>query len=166
MNDVKELYKAYENYIFRYLYRLTSDYHAAEELTQETFFQVVKSFHRFRGEAHVTTWLYKIARNVYSGWKRKNSLHTVDIERVELSNREGPSEAYERKETEAVIKDVFQRLPDKYREVLWLREWQGMSYEEIAAICDHSVDWVKVNIYRARNAFKQYYREKEGNFNE
>ena len=61
LQNIKQLYNTYEKYIYGYLYRLTNNYHIAEELTQETFFQVVKSVHRFRGDSQVTTWLYKIA---------------------------------------------------------------------------------------------------------
>ncbi|TDT51280.1 RNA polymerase sigma factor [Fonticella tunisiensis] len=55
LEGVKELYETYERYIFRYLYGLTLDYYVDEELTQETFFQVLKSFHRFHGDCHVST---------------------------------------------------------------------------------------------------------------
>ncbi|MEA1959687.1 MAG: RNA polymerase sigma factor [Bacillota bacterium] len=71
MESVHNLYITYEKYIFRYLYSLTLDYHQAEELTQETFFRVVKSIPRFRQDAHVSTWIYGIARNVYLEWIRK-----------------------------------------------------------------------------------------------
>ena len=66
MESIQKVYETYEKFIFRYLYGLTLNFHIAEELTQETFFQVVKSFHKFRGDSHVSTWVYKIARNVYN----------------------------------------------------------------------------------------------------
>lgn len=162
MNDVKDLYATYEKHIFIYLYRLTFDYHLAEDLTQETFFRVVKSFMRFRGDSNVTTWLYKIARNVYYEWSRKNNLKTVDIDSMQITDYEDPQSLYEKKEKDREINKAFKNLPEKYREVLWLREWQGMTYEEIAIITDHSLDWVKVNIYRARRAFRENYKGKGG----
>jgi RNA polymerase sigma-70 factor, ECF subfamily len=77
---MKELYELYERYIFRYLYGLTLDFYKAEELTQETFFQLLKSLHRFRGDCHVSTWIYKIARNVFNEYCRKNKVITISTE--------------------------------------------------------------------------------------
>jgi RNA polymerase sigma-70 factor, ECF subfamily len=167
VESIKELYETYERYIFRYLYGLTFDFYKAEELTQETFFQLLKSLHRFRGDCHVSTWIYKIARNVYSQYARKNTVTTISIDEglLDISARNGPEEVFERKEQNRLIIDALLKIPEKQREVLWLREWQGLSYEEIAIITGRSVSWVKVNIHRARLAFKKIY-SKGGNFNE
>lgn len=162
MERVKELYQVYERYIFQYLYGLTFDYHVAEELTQETFYQILKAIPGFRGDCHVSTWIYKIARNVYCGWRRKKTFTTVSIDAgtYDFSNGESPEDILERKEKHKLIKQAFQKLPEKYREVLWLRDWQELSYAEIAAVTNHSIPWVKVNIHRARLAFKKYFLER------
>lgn len=159
MDSIKEIYELYEKYIFRYLYGLTLNFYVAEELTQETFFQVVKSFHRFRGDSHVSTWIYKIARNVYSQYCRKKSASTIHIDEniFDMQYKDSPEEVFERKENSKLIRDTLIQIPQNQREVLWLRDWQGLSYEEIANITIHSVSWVKVNIHRARLAFKKIY---------
>jgi RNA polymerase sigma-70 factor (ECF subfamily) len=161
LESIKELYETYEQYIFRYLYGLTLNFHIAEELTQETFFQVLKSVHRFRGDCHVSTWIYKIARNVYSQQCRKSTVITtsIDEDMFDIPVRYGPEEALQRKENNRLIKETLIKLPEKHREVLLLRDWQGLSYEEIANITDHTVSWVKVNIHRSRLAFKKAYCE-------
>lgn len=159
---MKELYEIYERYIFRYLYGLTLNYHVAEELTQETFFQVLKSFHKFRGDCHVSTWIYKIARNIYNQYLRKKDVTTISIDEDtfdDIPDREGIEEALEKKEIGRLIKESLIQIPEKQREILWLRDWQGLSYEEIGNITSHSVPWVKVNIHRARLAFKKVYCE-------
>lgn len=167
MESIKELYETYEQYIFRYLYGLTFDFYKAEELTQETFFQLLKSIHRFRGDCHVSTWIYKIARNVYSEHARKSTVTTISIDEglLDIPARNGPEEAFERKEQNRLIMAALLMIPENQREVLWLREWQGLSYEEIAIITGRSVSWVKVNIHRARLAFKKIYC-KGGDLNE
>lgn len=159
MESIKEIYETYEKYIFRYLYGLTLDFNLAEELTQETFFQVVKSFNKFRGDSHVSTWLYKIARNVYSQYFRKNNVKTISIDEniVDIPDKNGPEEDFARKENNKLIKDALMQISEKQREVLWLRDWQELSYEEIAIITGRSVSWVKVNIHRGRLAFKNNY---------
>lgn len=159
MESVRELYETYEGYIFRYLYGLALDYHMAEELTQETFFQVLKSFHRFRGDCHVSTWIYKIARNVYSQHYRKKVVTTIPMneDTFDSSDTEGPEEVFERKEDYRLIIKSLTQIPEKQREVLWLRDWHELSYEDIAGITNHTVSWVKTNIHRARLAFRKAY---------
>lgn len=161
MESVKELYETYEPYIFRYLYGLTLDFYKAEELTQETFFQVLRSFHRFRGDCHVTTWIYKIARNVFIQYIRKNSAaaDSISDDILDIADDHNPVTALERKEDNEFIIAAMLKIPVKQREVLWLRDWQGLSYTEIAGITSRSVSWVKVNIHRGRVVFKKVYGE-------
>ncbi|MGE5627983.1 MAG: RNA polymerase sigma factor [Solirubrobacterales bacterium] len=158
---MKELYETYEPYIFKYLYGLTLDFYKAEELTQETFFQVIRSFHRFRGDCHVATWIYKIARNVFIQYLRKNADPTISLSEdiLDIAGNHNPEAVLERKESNEFIITALLKLPVKQREVLWLRDWQGLSYEEIAGITTRSVSWVKVNIHRGRVAFKKVYCE-------
>lgn len=161
MESIKELYETYERYIFRYLYGLTFDHYKAEELTQETFFQVLKSIHRFRGDCHVSTWIYKIARNVFNEYCRRNKTTTISIDEdlFDIPDRDSPEKVFERKESSKLIKSALLNVPEKQREVLWLRDFQELSYEEIASITGRSISWVKVNIHRARLAFKKAYCE-------
>jgi len=161
--SIEELYRTYEKRIFQYFYGLTTNYHSAEELTQETFFQVVRTIPFFREDARVTTWLYKVARNVFSMWKRKKDNYTIslDHENTELPDQWEPSFIVEQKEKLTLLLRTLRQLPENYREVLWLREWQELSYEEIAVITSHSVAWVKVTLHRARINYRQLYREME-----
>lgn len=164
MQTLEQLYKTYEKPIFRYFYGLTTNYHLAEELTQETFFQVVRTIPMFRGDSQITTWLYRIAHNVYSMWKRKKANHFVPLDNESLGildDRE-PAVVFEQKEKLTVLRRTLSQLPVNYREVLWLREWQELSYEEIAVITSHSISWVKVTLYRARLNFRKLYEEREG----
>ena len=164
MRTIEEIYKIYEKPIFHYFYGLTGDTHLAEELTQETFFQVLRTFSGFRGDAQVTTWLYKVARNVYSMWKRK---HKVGYPLLESEQVRGPAAfepetVLERKDKLNLTRRVLQELSENYREVFWLREWHELAYEQIAVITGKSVPWVKVTLHRARLQFRKTYAEMEG----
>jgi len=163
VKSVHELYITYENYIFRYLYSLTLDYHQAEELTQETFLRVVRSLPRFRLDSHVSTWLYGIARNVYLEWIRKNPGLLIGLydENQKAPLDEASQRQLESLDNRMLLRNILEKLPDHYREVLLLRDWQGFSYEEIAVITSHTISWVKVTIFRARKAFKAAYTEEE-----
>ncbi|MDR3600283.1 MAG: sigma-70 family RNA polymerase sigma factor [Desulfosporosinus sp.] len=164
MQTVEQLYKLYEKPVFRYFYGLTTDYYLAEELTQETFFQVLRTIPMFRGDAQITTWLYKVARNVYGTWKRKKANHSLplDNESLQIPDPKEPPDFLEQKEKVALLFRTLRQLPENYREVLWLREWQDLSYEEIAVITSHSVPWVKTTLHRARLHFRQLYGKEEG----
>ncbi len=165
MDDIEKLYLLYRKMIFKYLYGLIGNYHIAEELTQETFFNVLKSLYKFREESGVTTWIYSIARNVYFKWIRKNKLSYMDIDNIEelSAGIDEINDLFEKSERNKKINYVLSKLPNKYREIIILRDWQGLHYEEIAAITSHSVSWVKVNIYRARKVFREEYSRLEGN---
>lgn len=158
--NLEHLYKTYEKLIYGFLYGLTGNRHTAEELTQETFFQVVKSFYRFRGDAHVTTWLYGIARNVYRGWCRKQHpsvLYSDDI--VLVMSTDDPAISILQEEEANYIRTVMLMLPERYREVLLLRDQLGLHYQEIAMITGLSLPSVKVTIFRARQRFRELYGE-------
>ena len=162
MEKVRELYQLYEKRIFRYFLGLTLNYHVAEELTQETFFQVLRTFYRFRGDSQVTTWLYGTARNVYRTWKRKQALSPLPLEQeiIDLPDPNEPSSILEEKESLKLILNVLTDMPEKQREVIWLREYQDLSYEEIAVVMERSLAWVKVTLHRARSNFQNIYNER------
>lgn len=163
MHSVEELYRKYEKPIFRYFYGLTTDYHRAEELTQETFYQVVRTLPFFRGDAGVTTWLYQVARNVFRMWQRKHNNDRISLDHgdIEIPDARQPSDIAEQGEKLELLLSALRQLPENYREVLWLREWQELSYEEIAVITAHSLSWVKVTLHRARVHFRKIYGEME-----
>jgi RNA polymerase sigma-70 factor (ECF subfamily) len=162
LESIEEIYETYERLIFNYLYGLTLSFHLAEDLTQETFFQVVKSFHKFRGDSHVSTWLYKIARNVYNQHYRKMTIKTFSIDKsvFDIPDGNSPEEKFVEQEKNKFLEDILRQVPEKQREVLWLRDWQELSYAEIATIIGRSISWVKVNIHRGRLAFKRIYERR------
>ncbi|MBU9711524.1 RNA polymerase sigma factor [Evansella tamaricis] len=163
MSKIEELYKSYEKPIFRYLYGMTGNYHVAEELTQETFFQVVKSFHRFKGDSHITTWLFKVAKFTHNNWSRKKFTKDLPLIEIPLQSEESdPLDKILESERIRLMGETLRDLPEKQREVLILRDWEELSYEEIGIITGRSLAWVKVNINRARGNFKQTFVQKEG----
>ena len=76
MNDVEELYKMYSHMIFLFLLKMVNyKEDLAEELTQETFYQVCISLHRFKGECEIKTWICQIAKNTCYKYYKKNPIH-------------------------------------------------------------------------------------------
>ncbi len=164
--DFNELVARYEKPIFNVVYRILGDYDEAADVTQETFISAYRSFHKFRGDASVFTWLYQIAvnqsRNRLRRMKRPDVARTESLDTAfvgEGEEREGrdipdlthaPHSALERKEMQEKIVAAIEALPPEYREVVVLREMQNLSYQEIVEVTGLSMDNVKTRLSRAR----------------
>lgn len=162
MKEIEELYEHYGKRIFNYFYYLTYDSCRADDLTQETFYQVIVSIARFKGNSSVSTWLYGIARNVFlkSLRMKKNGIIETGEESLleSIPDHEAtPEETVEKKDTAALVRTVIRMLPEQYATVLILRDKEGLSYSEIGKITGLSDATVKVSIYRARQKFREEY---------
>jgi len=161
-----EIVARYEKPIFNVVYRILGDYDEAADVTQETFISAYKSFHRFRRESSVYTWLYQIALNHSRNRLRRRRRHdvsrTVSLDapveeageaagpREIPDERTSPEKVAEKKELRAKILAAIESLPPDYREVVVLRELQGLSYNQIADATGISLDNVKTRLSRAR----------------
>ena len=172
-----EIVVAYEKKIFNLIYRIIGDYEDSSDLTQETFVSAYRAFGAFRGDAKIYTWLYKIALNHTRNWlrqhKRRQSVRVESLDQPidwdenertrELADYQSNPEAeLENKELRAKILAAIESLPSEYREVVILREIEGLSYNEIAGITGLSLDNVKTRLSRARAQLRRqlnpYYR--------
>ena len=157
--------------VYALLYRLTEDPEEARDLTQETFLRVFQSIDRFRGDADLKTWIYRIAlnqaRNRWRWWKRRRRDATVSLDaRPEGSDAQpldtqlrdsgaGPEQETLRREREAVLRRALRALGRTYREVVVLRDVEGFTYEEIAATLEISVGTVKSRLSRGRQELRR-----------
>src|SRR5205807_8628587 len=135
--------------VYALLYRLTTDVEEARDLTQETFLRAFQSIARFRGEADLKTWLYRIAinqaRNRWRWWRRRRRDTTVSLDAQDnwreqpfgssLANADAPNPEHETlaREREARLHEALHNLKQAHREAVILRDIEGFSYEEIAA---------------------------------
>jgi RNA polymerase sigma-70 factor (ECF subfamily) len=152
--------------VYALLYRLTEDAEEARDLTQETFLRAFQNISRFRGDADLKTWIYRIAinqaRNRWRWWRRRRRDQTVslDVERGErqetlsasLPDRAQPNPEQEtlQRERERVLRAALQTLGRPFREAVILRDVEGLSYEEIAATLEISIGTVKSRLSRGR----------------
>jgi RNA polymerase sigma-70 factor (ECF subfamily) len=150
-------------------YRMLGDYDDACDVTQEAFLAAYKAIKKFKGEAKFSTWLYRIVIN-YSKNRLKqlrsiNKREAVSIDdsgeiKVQgawcqsSSNGANPGAQLEKKEREAQVQKCITSLDEEHREVLVLRDIQGLSYEEIKDILKIPEGTVKSRLSRARNALK------------
>ncbi len=158
------VFQAYQSPIYNYLLRMTQNPTEAEDLTQETFIRVHSSLSTFRGEASLSTWLYRIATNVsYDYFRRKTrqakaalSLEETDVERkgVRAETPASPEQLAAQSEMSACVEGFIDRLPPSYRAVLVLHDVQGLKNSEIAEVLQCSLDTVKIRLHRARKTLR------------
>jgi RNA polymerase sigma-70 factor, ECF subfamily len=156
--------------IYALLYRLTEDAEDASDLTQETFLSALKAIKKFRGEADLKTWLFRIAinesRNRFRWWKRRSREKTFSLDATigesetpiheTLSgNSANPEENVLRLEREVRLKKALLELPDIFREAIVLCDIEGLSYEEIAQTLEINLGTVKSRIARGRDELRK-----------
>jgi RNA polymerase sigma-70 factor (ECF subfamily) len=163
--------------VYALLFRLTSDAEEARDLTQETFLRAFQNINRFRGDASLKTWIYRIAinqaRNRWRWWRRRRRDVTVSLDATDdhrdqplaatLPGSDAPSPEEETlaREREMQLREALDGLRRSYREAVILRDVEGFSYEEIAATLQLSIGTVKSRISRGRLELR---RKLEGSF--
>jgi RNA polymerase sigma-70 factor (ECF subfamily) len=173
MDDVRrsvdafaEIHEEHRERILHYLRRMTRDFPLAEELTQETFLRASRALSSFRGEGKVTTWLYRIATNLYLDHRRKKPVgikvsellpDVEDLHDMADRDRSGPKLAdqlLEDSEMGGCVREFVDQLPSDYKAVIVLHDLEGLKNREIAQIVGCSLDTVKIRVHRARRLLR------------
>ncbi len=155
------LVRAHEKNVYNLALRMTGDPQDAEDMAQEAFLKAYRSLGDFRGESRFSVWLYRVVSNVCLDFLRRRSrrpsvsLTEEDDEGEELQRdvpdeRFSPEALLERKLTREAVRAGLRELPEEQRQILLLREIEGLSYEEIGEILDLEPGTVKSRIFRAR----------------
>lgn len=172
--DVYEkIIQKYQSKVFGLIYNMTKNQNDIEDIAQEVFIKIYKNLGKFKGESSLYTWIYKITVNLCLDEmkKRKNVIYLdekIEVDDGEV-NRELPSEdksqekLYEEKELQEKLHNCINKLPEKQRVMIVLRDIKGFSYEEISKITDVKLGTVKSQINRARLKLKELLDE-EGTF--
>ena len=160
------LVKRYEKRIVNYVYRITHRYEEAHDLAQEIFVKVFLALDRYDPKYQFSTWLFRIAQNSAIDALRKKSISEVPIVRTTEDEPGGkerefaddgisPYRALKNKQLSAAIDKAVSELPPDYRELIQLRHFGELSYEEIAEMKQLPLGTVKNKLFRARNLLKE-----------
>ena len=151
MLDMDVIYREYADSIFSFLMTLCGEACTAEELTQETFYQAVKSAHKYDGTCKVSTWLCQIAKHLwYRELDKRKRKGTSMLEESMVSDKAGPEdELCIREEKMNVFKKVH-ILDETAKEVVLLRITGAFSFQEIGEIFGKNENWARVTFYRAK----------------
>ena len=161
-----------DNYqrVYNVIFRMIEDRDEAEDLTQDTFVNAYRAFGTFRHESQIYTWLYRIAVNLTKNRldRRKRRRQSegpsldapVELDEDELSRqvedwRLAPGRVAENTELEVVLARQVTQLRPEYKEVVILRDYEDLSYEEIAQVLGCSIQAVKSRLFRARSVLRK-----------
>ena len=157
--------KAYEVLVLQYqdrlvfsVYKFLKDYELAQDIAQEAFVKAFKNIEKFRGDSSFYTWIYRIAintaKNFLSTKSRRSEVYDDEIMELKLSESaatsENPENILEAEELRSIMMDAIQGLPDDIRSTLSLREFDGLSYEEIAEVQNCPIGTVRSRIHKGR----------------
>lgn len=158
----ERLVETYENKIYTLALRMSGSPDDAGDIAQEAFLAAWRGLPAFRGEAGFATWLYRLASNAAIDYLRRQRKQrgelSLDDEELGLDAVDagpGPQDAAEGEEVRSAVAAGLRALSEGHRQVLVLRELQGLSYEEIAAVLAVDLGTVKSRISRARSALRK-----------
>jgi RNA polymerase sigma-70 factor (ECF subfamily) len=162
----EELFSSYEKPVYNYILRMVKKRQLAEDLTQDTFLKIYQNLTKFRGDAKLSTWIYRIATNTYLDYLR-TAVHKKEMETDQLNddgNNGWKLEEIEKvlsideqllqSEMSSCVREFVSNLPEDYRTVIVLHDLQGMKNREIADILGCSLETVKIRLHRARKKFR------------
>ena len=157
------LYTRYQHRVHSLVSRYVGTREDVEDVTQEAFIKAYRALPRFRGASAFYTWLYRIAVNTAKNHlaSRHQRVQTVDVDAEEADGGEvatalrddaGPEDAFRQRELKSAIDAALTALPEDLRAALTLREFNGLSYAQIAEVLECPVGTVRSRIFRARAA--------------
>jgi len=165
--EFRRIYEAFHPKVLRYLTRLAGE-GEAEDIAQTVMLKVREGLPGFRGEARLSTWIYRIATNAAFDRLRRSGPgqaesypaaqpeSDLDLESSPLEARSPSAEATViREEMNACIREFIGRLPEHYKTVMVLSELEGFTNAEIAQILEASLDTVKIRLHRARERLRR-----------
>ncbi len=159
----------YQHKILGLVSSYVHDFQEVQDVTQEAFIKAFRAMGQFRGDSAFYTWLYRIAINtaknhLVSKGRRPPDID-VDVHDAEnfdgaypLKDLETPENNLQKNQVEEAIYGVINNLPDELRTAVTLREFEGLSYEEIAQVMECPVGTVRSRIFRAREAIDKVIR--------
>jgi RNA polymerase sigma-70 factor (ECF subfamily) len=149
LDAFEALVRRHQAAVYRVALRMLGSSADADDVTQDTFLRAWRALSRYRGDSALTTWLYRIVTRRcldVIGHRRP----TMAIEDDHRDERGDPAAAVEQRERLRAVARQIQALPADQRAALVLREFEGLSYEEVAGVLETTVPAIKGRIHRAR----------------
>ena len=164
LDSFNQLILRWERPIYALAYRVIGREEDARDVCQETFLRAFRGLPGFKGEAKFSSWLYRIALNLSRDWiRRQRRAPTVQlaegIDPSEVAAEQGPVESIEdlvsRRELSAVVEEAMALLPEEQRTAIVLKEYHGMTFQEIADLQGCPLSTVKTRLYQGLSVLRR-----------
>ncbi len=164
VESFNQLVMRWERPIYALAYRVIGREEDARDVCQETFLRAFRAIKGFKGQAKFSSWLYRIALNLCRDWIRRqrrtpvmNAPEGIDI--VELAAEQGPTESIEdlvaRQRLSDAVAEAMKALPDEQRTAIILKEFEGMTFQEIADLQGCPLSTVKTRLYQGLSVLRR-----------
>ena len=158
---VEEVYARYFRKVYSFVLSLSQNAHVAEEITQETFFLVMKRPDAFQGQSSIDTYLCSIAHNLYVSSLRKQKRQAFDADLTALPDEKDMSADLESKDAARRLHVLLHQMEEPYKEVFSLRVFGELPFGEIGALFGKTDSWARVTFFRAKQRLQQHLEEEK-----
>ena len=159
MKNLEKIYKDNYQLVYKYLLCLTQNSDIAEELTQETFYKMIKKINTFKGNSKISVWLCEIGKNLWYDELRKKKYKTISYDEFQDTessfNKESLENEYIIKEQIAETTQKIENLDFLTKRVLYLRLNAELSFKEIGSSLGQTETWARVTFYRGKTKIKE-----------
>lgn len=149
------VYEQHKKLVWRLVSRYVGSQHDREDLFQEVFLKISKAFPKFRGEAKIETWIYRISANTAINFVKKQQRYSWFKKTLEWIGKEEEEEKEREEDKEEVLFRPLKKLNPKQRMILFLAEVEERKLEEIGGMLGLPVGTVKSNLHRAKEILKK-----------
>jgi RNA polymerase sigma-70 factor (ECF subfamily) len=165
LDSFNQLVLRWERPIYALAYRVIGREEDARDVCQETFLRAFRALGGFKGQAKFSSWLYRIALNLCRDWIRRERRQPIaqapeGVDLIELAGESSPSESIEvlltRKEIGAAVAQAMAHLPEEQRTAIILKEYHGLTFQEIADMLECPLSTVKTRLYQGLTVLRRH----------
>lgn len=175
LDSFNQLVLRWERPIYALAYRVIGREEDARDVAQEAFLRAFRALGGFKGQAKFSSWLYRITLNLCRDWIRRErrtpiALAPEGVDLIELAGETAPSESIEelvsRRQLGRAVEKAMALLPEEQRTAIILKEYHGLTFQEIADLLDCPLSTVKTRLYQGLSVLRRHLREAgvEGTF--
>lgn len=164
LDSFNQLVVRWERPIYALAYRVIGREEDARDVAQETFLRAFRALKGFKGQAKFSSWLYRITLNLCRDWMRRQKRTPVSqapegVDLIELAGEDTPSESIEelvaRRQLGRAVSKAMARLPEEQRAAIILKEYHGLTFQEIAELLDCPLSTVKTRLYQGLSVVRK-----------
>jgi RNA polymerase sigma-70 factor, ECF subfamily len=168
LDSFNQLVLRWERPIYALAYRVIGREEDARDVAQETFLRAFRALKGFKGQAKFSSWLYRITLNLCRDWMRRERRTPVSqapegVDIIEMAGEATPSESIEdlvsRHELGRAVGKAMALLPEEQRTAIILKEYHGLTFQEIADLLDCPLSTVKTRLYQGLSVLRKHLRE-------